>query len=292
MKKQLNVLLAIMLMVLSTTVFAAAAKNDNKELYLVEIEIDLPVGKFEDEKVAYTRKSIEIRGYLELTSSFLYSGGQKAPYTPDNTPKSVTAKFYWMTPETIRVRADTATSVNEFNRNATRTAFGRTSTQNMSYPTVSTVTPTYSAIGETATAGGFGFQFTIIRGRLRDFIVNGKQGALSVGEFGYGVPDMTFTLATKDITIDNNKITAASGPVTVMSAGLLGATVPFVHVFDGNQQTSRVNAEMRFFGNGKFKATRVPYFTGFTQELEAYFFEKYDYSDVEVLDRVVDPNWK
>ena len=291
MKKQLNVLLAIMLMVLSTSVFAAA-KNENKELYLVEIEIDLPVGKFEDEKVSYTRKPIEIRGYLELTSSFLYSGGQKAPYTPDDTPKSVTAKFYWMTPETIRRRADTATDVNYFNRNATRTAFGRVSTRNMSYPTVATVTPTYSAIGETATAGGFGFQFIIARGNLRTFIINGKQGTLSIGEFGYGVPDMTFTLATKDITIENNKITAASGPVTAMSAGLLSSTIEFVHVFDGNQQTSRVNAEMRFFGNGKFKATRVPYFVGFTQELEAYFFEKYDYSDVEVLDRVVDPNWK
>ena len=291
MKKQLNVLLAIMLMVLTASVFAAD-RASYTELYLVEIEVAVPFGKFENNKVTYTRKTVEVRGYLELTSSSLYAGGQKAPYTPDNAPKSVTAKFYWMTPETIRRRADTAADVNYYNRNATRTAFGRVSTRNMSYPTVSTVTPTYSAIGETATAGGFGFQFTITRGSLRDFDINGKQSAISIGEFGYGVPDMVFTLATHDLTIASNKVMAAKGPVTVMSAGLLSATVPFVHVFDGNQQTSRVNAEMRFFGDGTFKATRVPFFEGFQSELEAYFFEKYDYSDVEVLDRVVDPNWK
>ncbi|MBP5458923.1 MAG: hypothetical protein J6Y62_01925 [Clostridia bacterium] len=282
MKKLILLLIAAMI---SLPLFAAERPSDGVDtvLYLVSMEIQMPVGEIDSGKLVFKRKPVEFRGYMQIVTSYLCKGGQGALTRAEmiKNPKLIKATLFWMSQESFRLFEKQAIETNEYNRR-----MGGKSTRQMSYCQTAVVTPTFSAIGENDKEGGVTFQFPITRMELRTRGVGDGYLSLTRGHFGYGMDTVTVTVSGT-AKAENGELKTAEGAVVVVSNNILADAVDSFVFFKDLQQQNHVNNIMRPNGHGTFTMTKVPWFKEFQDDLEDYFYQKYSYPGVEITDRVV-----
>jgi len=286
MKKLFTLFTLVLLVAIFNLTASAGYIRPQPEEYTrlldVDIVLNFPIGEIKDGKLVYTRKDVEIKGIVESIAS--YGSSDPAQRTPDKASYRTT--FYWMTSRTFLAKEATAKEMNEFNRaHVGSTLIGKQESM-MSYPNSFTITPTFSALGETASKGGFTFKFRISRGSFRIREETTDKLNLSYGEFGYGHDDVTVTLSG-ELTASGGKIQSGSGVVV--------ATIEYevptdawrsYYRFDGFPYTQRTANRFHPNGFGTFTIKARPYTSTWPSELEQYFYQKYDYSGVELLDRI------
>ena len=276
------VLVAVMFNLTASAGYIRPQPEEYTKLLDVDITLNFPIGEIKDDKLVYTRKDVQIKGIVESIAG--YSSNDPAKRIPENA--SYRETFYWMTSRTFLAKEAIAKQYNEFNR-----AHGGSSTVGkqesvMSYPNSFTITPTFSALGETASKGGFTFKFRIPRGNFQVREETTDKLNLSYGEFGYGHDDVTVTLSG-ELTASGGKIQSGSGVVV--------ATVEYevpsdswrsYFRFDGFPYIQRTGNRFHTNGWGTFTIKARPYTNTWPSELEQYFYQKYDYNGVELLDRI------
>ncbi len=276
-----KILLAIAIIIAITSSFALGKEETGKDkvLYLVSIMTKMPIGEILDDGLKFTRKDFEIRGILEVTTSYL-GANTRADFS--TAPKLVTVTFHWMTQESFRVYEKQAIEANEFNRASN----GRSSLV-FSYVQSYDATPSFSAIGENKTDGGVTWSFLIPRKNVRQTRAGDEILNLSKNHFGYGLDDVTVVLSGVS-KAENGYLEEAEGVVTLVSNRCLPDVAKFFTVFTGLQQQNHVKNVMRPNGYGTFRMRRIDWVPTivFKEDLEKYFYDAYDYSDVEVLDRL------
>ena len=282
--------IALTLLLITVTLTSALAGSyirpqpeEYTKLFTVDITLNFPIGEIKGGKLVYTRKDVEIKGVVEVIAG--YSSNKPEERTQDKA--SYRSTFYWMTSRTFIAREDTAKKMNEFNRAHQGSSTVGKQESVMSYPNAYVITPTFSALGETNTKGGITFKFNIPRGNFLTRENTTDKLYLSYGEFGYGHDDVTVTLSG-ELKASGNKVQSAEGVVV--------ATVEYevprdawqsYKRFEGLPYTQRTGNRFHPNGWGTFKMKAIPYSPQFWNNLEQYFYKKYDYTGVEILDRVV-----
>ena len=275
MKKLICTIMAVV-MIVSVVVFAKEESGKDKVLYLVEMQVKMPVGGITAKGLAFERKEVELRGILEVTTGYLVNNN-KDDFT--TAPKLVKTQWHWISRESFRLYEQKAIEINEFNRRMGK------STREFSYVTSLDVTSTFSAIGENKSNGGITWQFPISRISVRNTRAGDEFLNLSKSHFGYGLDNITVVMSGI-AEARNSYLEEAEGVMTLVCNNCLADTVKSFTTFNGLQQQNHVNNVMRPCGVGTFKMHRIAWSASFKQDLEQYFYDKYDYSDVEVLDRL------
>ena len=279
-----KLILFSLLCLFAITAFSAAKRDPSEytEVYEVKMNVIVPIGEIKGDKIVFTNKQVEIVGAIECVTSNLYSGGKKTPEsTPDGT--STTTKFYWMTSETIRLKEAMAIEVNEFNR-----AGNGRSSRAFSYCNTDNITSTFSALDNGSSKCSITWQFLVARGALRDtYIGNTLCKDIGLGEFGYGHDHFRGYVGAPLGNMSNGYLQNAEGTVTFISDGSLTLVANmFFKYIKGLPPKSTTMNKARECGTGTVTIKRIPYKTtsAIQRDIEKYFYLKYDYSDVEVLD--------
>lgn len=279
-----KLILFSLLCMFAITAFSAAKRDPSEytEVYEVKMNVIVPIGEIKGDKIVFTNKQVEIVGAIECVTSNLYSGGKKMPdLTSDGT--STTTKFYWMTSETIRLKEATAIEVNEFNR-----AGNGKSSRLFSYCNSNDVTSTFSALNNGSSKCNVTWQFLVARGSLRDtYIGNTFCKDVGLGEFGYGHDNFRGYVGAPLGNMSNGYLQNAEGTVTFISDGCVSSVAnAFFKYIKGLPQKNTTMNKARECGTGTVTIKRIPYKTtsAIQRDIEKYFYLKYDYSGVEVLD--------
>ena len=280
--------LALLLFIIMTISASAGSyirpqPADNTKLFEIDITLNFPIGEIKGGKLVYTRKDVEIKGVIEVVAGY----GSNKPEDRTQANANYRATLYWMTSRTFIAKEETAKKFNEFNRAHEGSSTVGKQESVMSYPNSYTITPTFSALGETDTKGGFTFKFNIARGNFLTRENTTDKLYLSYGEFGYGHDDVTVTVSG-ELKASGNKVQSAEGVVVAtIEYEVPKDAWPSYKRFEGVPYVQRTGNRFHPNGWGTFKMKTIPYYTGFWKDLEQYFYKKYDYSNIEVLDRVV-----
>ena len=281
-----KLILFSLLCLFAITAFSAAKRDPSEytEVYEVKMNVIVPIGEIKGDKIVFTNKQVEIVGAIECVTSNLYSGGKKlSELTSDGT--STSTKFYWMTSETIRLKEAKAIEVNEFNR-----AGNGKSSRSFSYCNTDNITSTFSVLGNGSSNCSVTWQFLVSRGNLRDTYVGSTLCKdVGLGDFGYGHDNFRGYVGAPLGNVSNGYLQNAEGTVTFISDGAIPSVAnAFFKYIKGLPQRNTTMNKARECGTGTVTIKRVPYkSTSVLQcDIEKYFYLKYDYSDVEVLDQL------